>query len=125
VAASDNQSEIKTSVDLVLFQTRPGEREMFERVVKLVKTDRTRTWRLHQAARSIFLTEFVSAFFLAMRYFFKPKATLNYPFEKGSLSPRFFRGELAPRSLITEEGVGGKVGMIGADDDFDAAIGIQ
>jgi NADH-quinone oxidoreductase subunit I len=27
------------------------------------------------------LTEFVSAFFLAMRYFFKPKATLNYPFE--------------------------------------------
>jgi NADH-quinone oxidoreductase subunit I len=38
----------------------------------------------------------VSAFFLAMRYFFKPKATLNYPFEKGSLSPRF-RGELALR----------------------------
>ena len=48
-----------------------------------------RPWRLDQAARSIFLTEFVSAFFLAMRYFFKPKATLNYPFEKGSLSPRF------------------------------------
>jgi len=69
---------------------------MFERVVKLVKTDRTRTWRLDQAARSIFLTEFVSAFFLAMRYFFAPKATLNYPFEKGSLSPRF-RGELALR----------------------------
>jgi hypothetical protein len=34
----------------------------------------------------------VSAFFLAMRYFFKSKATLNYPFEKGSLSPRF-RGD--------------------------------
>ncbi len=60
---------------------------MFERVAKLVKTDRTRTWKLDQAARSILLTEFVSAFFLAMRYFFKPKATLNYPFEKGSLSP--------------------------------------
>ena len=40
--------------------------------------------------------EFVSAFFLAMRYFFKPKVTLNYPFEKGSLSPRF-RGELVLR----------------------------
>jgi len=52
--------------------------------------------RLDKAARSIFLTEFVSAFVLAMRYFFKPKATLNYPFEKGSLSPRF-RGELALR----------------------------
>jgi hypothetical protein len=31
-----------------------------------------------------------------MRYFFKPKVTLNYPFEKGALSPRF-RGELALR----------------------------
>jgi NADH-quinone oxidoreductase chain I len=69
---------------------------MFERVAKLLKTGRMRTWRLDQAARSIFLTEFVSAFFLAMRYFFKPKVTLNYPFEKGSLSPRF-RGELALR----------------------------
>ena len=62
---------------------------MFERVSKLVKTDRKRSWRLDQLIRSIFLTEFVSAFFLAMRYFFKPKATLNYPCEKGSLSPRF------------------------------------
>src|SRR6186997_1581659 len=48
--------------------------------------------RLDQAARSIFLTEFVSAFFLGMRYFFKKKVTLNYPYEKGPLSPRF-RGE--------------------------------
>ena len=52
--------------------------------------------RLDQAARSIFLQEFVSAFFLAMRYFFKPKPTLNYPFEKGPISPRF-RGEHALR----------------------------
>ena len=37
--------------------------------------------------KSLFLTEFVSAFFLTMRYFFRPKATLNYPFEKGPLSP--------------------------------------
>ena len=42
--------------------------------------------RLDQAARSIFLMEFVSAFFLGMRYFFRPKATLNYPFEKGPIS---------------------------------------
>ena len=40
--------------------------------------------RLDQAARSILLTDFVSAFFLAMRYFFRSKATLNYPFEKGA-----------------------------------------
>jgi NADH-quinone oxidoreductase subunit I len=51
---------------------------------------------LDQAAKSLFLKEFVSAFFLSMRYFFKPKATLNYPFEKGQLSPRF-RGEHALR----------------------------
>jgi hypothetical protein len=40
--------------------------------------------RLDQAARSVFLKEFVSAFVLAMRYFFKPKATLNYPFREGA-----------------------------------------
>ena len=52
--------------------------------------------RLDSAARALFLTEFVGAFFLSMRYFFKPKPTLNYPFEKGPLSPRF-RGEHALR----------------------------
>ena len=52
--------------------------------------------KLDQAARSLFLKEFAQAFVLSMRYFFKPKATLNYPFEKGSLSPRF-RGEHALR----------------------------
>jgi NADH-quinone oxidoreductase subunit I len=52
--------------------------------------------RLDQAAKSVFLTEFVGAIVLSMRYFFKPKATLNYPFEKGPISPRF-RGEHALR----------------------------
>ena len=52
--------------------------------------------RLDHAARALFLQEFVSAFFLSMRYFFKPKPTLNYPFEKGPISPRF-RGEHALR----------------------------
>ena len=37
--------------------------------------------KLDQAARSIFLREFVSAFWLAMKYFFAPKATVNYPFD--------------------------------------------
>ncbi|SHO66174.1 NADH dehydrogenase subunit I [Pseudoxanthobacter soli DSM 19599] len=52
--------------------------------------------RLQQAAKSLMLQEFVSAFILTMRYFFKPKTTLNYPYEKGPLSPRF-RGEHALR----------------------------
>ena len=46
--------------------------------------------------KALFLTEFVSAFGLAMRYFFRAKKTLNYPFEKGPISPRF-RGEHALR----------------------------
>ena len=52
--------------------------------------------RLDHAARALFLKEFVGAVVLSMRYFFKPKPTLNYPFEKGPISPRF-RGEHALR----------------------------
>jgi NADH-quinone oxidoreductase subunit I len=48
--------------------------------------------RLSQAATALLLKEFATGFVLAMRYFFAPKATINYPFEKGYLSPRF-RGE--------------------------------
>ena len=77
-------------------------RERFERVTTPATPGEDETMRLDQAVRSIFLAEFVSAFFLAMRYFFKPKVTLNYPFEKGSLSPRF-RGELALRRYPSGE----------------------
>ncbi|NWG45803.1 MAG: NADH-quinone oxidoreductase subunit NuoI [Alphaproteobacteria bacterium] len=49
-----------------------------------------------RTVRNLFLWEFVKSFALAMRYFFRPKVTLNYPFEKGSVSPRF-RGEHALR----------------------------
>ena len=51
---------------------------------------------LDRTARTIFLWEFLKSFALAMRYFFAPKKTLNYPFEKGPISPRF-RGEHALR----------------------------
>ena len=51
---------------------------------------------IDQTARSIFFWEFVKGMWLGLRYFFAPKATLNYPFEKGPLSPRF-RGEHALR----------------------------
>ena len=58
--------------------------------------------RLEQAAKALFLKEFVQAIGLSMRYFFKPKPTLYYPFEKGPLSPRF-RGELALRRYSNGE----------------------
>ncbi len=54
--------------------------------------------RLDRAAKGLFLMEFVTGFVLAMRYFFRPKATINYPFEKNPISPRF-RGEHALRRL--------------------------
>ena len=52
--------------------------------------------RARNFIKSIFFIDFIKAFSLAMKYFFAPKATINYPFEKGPLSPRF-RGEHALR----------------------------
>ena len=49
-----------------------------------------------QWIKSYTLWEFVKAHWLTLKYFFKPKATINYPFEKNPLSPRF-RGEHALR----------------------------
>jgi len=57
---------------------------------------------LDKKARQIFLWEFVQAFFLSMRYFFGPKHTINYPFEKAAQSPRF-RGEHALRRYANGE----------------------
>lgn len=51
---------------------------------------------LAQAGKALFLKEFLGAIALTMRYFFKAKATINYPYEKGAISPRF-RGEHALR----------------------------
>jgi len=51
---------------------------------------------LDRNARTIFLSELVSGMVLSFRYMFRQKVTLNYPFEKGPLSPRF-RGEHALR----------------------------
>ena len=47
---------------------------------------------LDRTARGLLLTEIVAGMWLTLRYFFKRKVTLNYPYEKGPLSPRF-RGE--------------------------------
>ena len=48
------------------------------------------------AMRSFLLLELGKGLFLTLKYFFKPKVTINYPYEKGSLSSRF-RGEHALR----------------------------
>ncbi|MGY9054290.1 MAG: NADH-quinone oxidoreductase subunit NuoI [Alphaproteobacteria bacterium] len=49
-----------------------------------------------RTARGFLLTEIVSGMTLTLKAMFKPSVTLNYPYEKGQLSPRF-RGEHALR----------------------------
>ena len=46
--------------------------------------------------------DFFKAFGLAFKYFFKKKATINYPYERGRISPRF-RGEHALRRYANGE----------------------
>ena len=46
--------------------------------------------------RALLLIELLQGMAMTLRYMFKPKVTLNYPFAKGPLSPRF-RGEHALR----------------------------
>ncbi len=57
---------------------------------------------LDRMARTWLLWEFVEAMALTLRYMFRPKTTLNYPYEKGRLSPRF-RGEHALRRYPSGE----------------------
>jgi NADH-quinone oxidoreductase subunit I len=53
--------------------------------------------------RSFLLTELLSGMWLTLKYFFTKKAvTINYPYEKGPLSPRF-RGEHALRRYANGE----------------------
>ncbi|MBM3587257.1 MAG: NADH-quinone oxidoreductase subunit NuoI [Alphaproteobacteria bacterium] len=51
---------------------------------------------LDRVARSLLLWEIVSGMALTLKYFFKKKVTLNYPYERGPLGPRF-KGEHALR----------------------------
>ena len=44
---------------------------------------------LQRTARGFFLGDILVGLGLTLRYFFKPKATLNYPYEKNPISPRF------------------------------------
>ncbi|KAK9834419.1 hypothetical protein WJX74_001367 [Apatococcus lobatus] len=47
---------------------------------------------LDDSSQTLFLTEMWRGLALTMKVFFEPKVTINYPFEKGQISPRF-RGE--------------------------------
>ena len=51
---------------------------------------------IDRTIRSFFLKELVKGMALTFSYVFKEKVTINYPYQKGPLSPRF-RGEHALR----------------------------
>ena len=51
---------------------------------------------MYKLIKSFTLFELIQGLFLTFKYIFKSKVTINYPHEKGPLSPRF-RGEHALR----------------------------
>ncbi len=58
--------------------------------------------KLNRIFKIIFLSEFINAIIIAFKEIFRRKKTINYPFEKGSISPRF-RGEHALRRYSNGE----------------------
>ncbi len=58
--------------------------------------------KLLKSLKQFFLKEIIIGHALTLRYFFKKKVTINYPYEKGPLSPRF-RGEHALRRYANGE----------------------
>ncbi|NAZ35803.1 NADH-quinone oxidoreductase subunit NuoI [Rubellimicrobium sp. CFH 75288] len=57
---------------------------------------------LGRAAKYWLLADFFKGMGLGLKYFFKPKATINYPYERAPQSPRF-RGEHALRRYPSGE----------------------
>ena len=57
---------------------------------------------IERHVRTFLLVELLQGMYLTLSYMFRPKVTLNYPYEKGPLSPRF-RGEHALRRYANGE----------------------
>ncbi len=57
---------------------------------------------IEQAVRSLLLTELLVGLGVTFKQMFKPAATVNYPYEKSPISPRF-RGEHALRRYPSGE----------------------
>lgn len=57
---------------------------------------------MYKKIRTWVLYEIIVGMLLTLKYFFKPKVTLNYPYEKSKISPRF-KGEHALRRYSSGE----------------------
>ncbi|XP_025091294.1 NADH-ubiquinone oxidoreductase subunit 8-like [Pomacea canaliculata] len=68
------------------------------------KCDPDMEWKpiMDRASQTVFWTELLKGLSITLGYLFKEPATINYPFEKGPLSPRF-RGEHALRRYPSGE----------------------
>ncbi|OHC82750.1 MAG: NADH-quinone oxidoreductase subunit I [Rhodospirillales bacterium RIFCSPLOWO2_12_FULL_67_15] len=55
-----------------------------------------------RSVRTVLLSELLAGLAITFNYMFRPKVTINYPYEKGPLSPRF-RGEHALRRYASGE----------------------
>ena len=58
--------------------------------------------KLSRILKTIFLIEFISGLLMAIKEMFRKSKTINYPFEKGHISPRM-RGEHALRRYSSGE----------------------
>ncbi len=58
--------------------------------------------KLDEVARAFLLQEVLAGFALTFRYMFRPKVTINYPYERSPQGPRF-RGEHALRRYPSGE----------------------
>ena len=52
--------------------------------------------KISRIIKTVFMADFVAGLLIAIKKIFKSSKTINYPFEKGKISPRF-RGEHALR----------------------------
>ena len=58
--------------------------------------------KISRFIKTVFMFDFLRGLMIAIKEMFKPKKTINYPFEKGKISPRF-RGEHALRRYPSGE----------------------
>jgi len=58
---------------------------------------------LDRVARSLLMSELLSGLWLTLKYMFRTKATINYPYERMHLSPRFKGKHALHPSLIVPE----------------------
>ena len=58
--------------------------------------------RITRFFKTILMTDFIGGLLIAIKELFKTKKTINYPFEKGKISPRY-RGEHALRRYASGE----------------------